>query len=214
METISVSEAKQLDDKTIHQVGLDSIVLMERAALSIYDDLTHNNGWNLNNILILAGYGNNGGDALALARILFTHHFNVTILPIGFKDNASEENKKQQFSCDYYHIPLTTADADFSQYTTIIDGIFGVGLSREVSNDFATVIEKANQANVPIHAIDIPSGLNGDTGQPMGTAIKATSTSTLSYVKTGMALDEAQQYVGQIFIDDIGIYKTNTFNNE
>ncbi len=105
-------------------------------------------------------------------------------------------------------------NADFNKYTTLVDALFGSGLSRNVGGDFATVIDKANASTAKIHAIDIPSGLNGDTGEVMGTAIKADSTSTIAYVKAGMVKPTAQPYVGKLFIDDIGIYKGNTFDNE
>lgn len=208
MESISVEQAQQLDQRTIQQIGISALVLMERAALAIYADLL-NGVSKLDNVLILAGYGNNGGDALALARLLYTHGFNVSILHVGNPEHASYENQKQQVSCDYYQIPIVDENIYFDQFTLIVDGIFGVGLSRIVSGNYHSIIEKVNQANTPVHAIDIPSGLNGDTGEPMGIAIHAETTSTLSYPKNGMTTQQAQKYVGQIFIDDIGIYKTN-----
>ncbi|MBU9790263.1 NAD(P)H-hydrate epimerase [Lentilactobacillus sp. IMAU92037] len=214
VQTISVEESRQLDDKTINQIGIPSMVLMERAGLKIYDDMRNNSDLDLNKVLILAGTGNNGGDGLVVARLLCTHGYDVSILTVGNPDHASEDHVSQQKICDYYQIPKAFMDADFNKYTTLVDALFGSGLSRNVGGDFATVIDKANASTAKIHAIDIPSGLNGDTGKAMGTAIKADSTSTIAYAKAGMVKPNAQPYVGKLLIDDIGIYKGNTFDNE
>lgn len=205
-KSISVEKSRQLDQKTINEVGIPSLVLMERAALKIYEDMLANDVLDLAKVLVIAGSGNNGGDALVVARLLETHGFDTSILLVGKPKHRSEQMEKQLQICEYYNVKQVFLDEDFSKYTTIVDGLFGSGLSRNVSGDFATVIDHANASGVKIHAIDIPSGLNGDTGQVMGTAIKATSTSTLAYVKVGMVKQGAQVYTGQIFIDDIGIY--------
>jgi NAD(P)H-hydrate epimerase len=214
MQTVSVAESRQLDDKTINQIGIPSMVLMERAGLKIYEDMVHNADLDLSRVLILAGTGNNGGDGLVVARLLATHNYNVSILTVGNPDHASPDHVNQQKICDYYQIPKVFMNADFDQYTTLVDALFGSGLSRNVGGDFATVIDKANAATAKIHAIDIPSGLNGDTGEVMGTAIKATSTSTIAYAKQGMVKAGANAYTGKLFVDDIGIYKGDTFDNE
>ncbi|GEP23462.1 NAD(P)H-hydrate epimerase [Lentilactobacillus diolivorans] len=206
-ETISVEESRQLDNKTINEIGIPSMVLMERAGLKIYEDMIHNDDLDLSNTLILAGTGNNGGDGLVVARLLSTHGYKVSILTVGNPDHASDDHKKQQHICDYYEIPKVFLNERFDNYTTLVDALFGSGLSRNVGGDFATVIDKANASDAKIHAIDIPSGLNGDTGEVMGTAIEATSTSTIAYAKEGMVKAAAKPYTGKIFVDDIGIYK-------
>ncbi len=212
--TISVAESRQLDDKTINQIGIPSLVLMERAGLKIYEDMLNNDELDLSNVLILVGGGNNGGDGLVVARLLFTHGYKVHILLVGNPAHTSDDHKTQLKICDYYQIPKVFLNEDFNQYTTIVDALFGSGLSRAVGGDYATVIDKANASTAKLHAIDIPSGLNGDTGEVMGTAIKATSTSTIAYAKNGMVKDAAKPYTGRLYIDDIGIYRANIFDNQ
>ncbi|EHO54500.1 NAD(P)H-hydrate epimerase [Lentilactobacillus kisonensis] len=214
VQTISVAESRELDDKTINKIGIPSMVLMERAGLKIYEDMLNNPALDLGKVLILAGTGNNGGDGLVVARLLCTHGYDVSIVTVGNPDHASEDHVNQQKICDYYQIPKAFMSDDFNKYTTLVDGLFGSGLSRNVGGDFATVIDKANASTANIHAIDIPSGLNGDTGEAMGTAIEATSTSTIAYAKAGMVKPGADKYTGKLFIDDIGIYKGNSFDNE
>ena len=212
-QSITVEQSRELDDKTINKIGIPSMVLMELAGLKIYQDMLDNKELNLDNVLILAGTGNNGGDGLVVARLLETHGYKVSILTVGNPDHASEDHKKQARICDYYQIPKVFMNANFDKYTTLVDALFGSGLSRNVGGDFATVIDNANGSAPKIHAIDIPSGLNGDTGEVMGTAIKAASTSTIAYPKVGMLKDEAKPYTGKIYVDDIGIYRGNTFEN-
>lgn len=208
---ITVEESRQLDAKTINEIGIPSLVLMERAGLKIYENMINNNDLDLSSTLILAGTGNNGGDALVVARLLVTHGYKVHTLTVGNPAHASDDHVTQAKICDYYQIPKVFLDENFDKYTTIVDGLFGSGLSRNVGGDFATVIDKANASTAKCHAIDIPSGLNGDTGEVMGTAIKATSTSTIAYPKVGMLKDQAKAYTGKIFVDDIGIYRGNQF---
>lgn len=213
-QSITVEESRELDDKTINKIGIPSLVLMERAGLKIYEDMINNKDLNLDNVLILAGTGNNGGDGLVVARLLETHGYKVSILTVGNPDHASDDHKIQAHICEYYEIPKVFMNANFDKYTTLVDALFGSGLSRNVGGDFATIIDKANASVAKIHAIDIPSGLNGDTGEVMGTAIKAASTSTIAYPKVGMLKDEAKPYTGKIYVDDIGIYRGNSFENE
>lgn len=213
-QSITVEESRELDDKTINKIGIPSMVLMERAGLKIYENMLDNKDLDLSNVLILAGTGNNGGDGLVVARLLATHGYKVSILTVGNPDHASDDHKSQRHICDYYQIPKVFMDAKFDEYSTLVDALFGSGLSRNVGGDFATIIDKANASAAKIHAIDIPSGLNGDTGEVMGTAIKATSTSTIAYPKVGMLKEQAKPYTGKIYVDDIGIYRGNTFENE
>lgn len=209
--TISVEQSRQLDQKTIEEVGIPSLVLMERAALAIYDNLLADERFNLKRVLVLAGTGNNGGDALAVARLLHTHGFAVSLLLVGKATHRSPQFTQQLQICEYYQIPEVPLTADFSQYSTIVDGLFGSGLSRPVAGDFAEVIQRANASGSLIHAIDIPSGLNGDSGQALGPTIQATSTTTLAYVKTGMIQPTATQFTGTILVANIGIYQNDRY---
>ena len=206
-KAITVEQSRALDDKTIHTIGIPSMVLMERAALKIYENMLANPDLDLSRILVLAGGGNNGGDALVVARLFYTHGYDVSILNVGNPAHASEDHKARTKICEYYKNPTIKMEDNFDDFTTIVDGLFGSGLSRNVEGDYAKVIDKANASTANIHAIDIPSGLNGDTGEVMGTAIKATSTSTIAYAKTGMVQEKARPYTGKIFVDDIGIYE-------
>ncbi|GAY73467.1 NAD(P)H-hydrate epimerase [Lentilactobacillus kosonis] len=210
---ITVAESRDLDKKTIEEIGIPSAVLMERAALEIYQDIITNPDLKLNHTLVLVGNGNNGGDALAVARLLFTHNYNVDVLLTGEASQLSTEAQRQLNICRYYNISEVPITVKLNDYTTLVDGIFGSGLTRDVEGDYKELIARANTSSAKIHAIDIPSGLNGDTGKPMGIAIKAISTSTIAYEKVGMIEPESWDYTGKIFVDDIGIYRDNHLEN-
>lgn len=147
-QTISVEESRQLDAKTINEIGIPSMVLMERAGIKIYENMLDNKDLDLSKVLILAGTGNNGGDGLVVARLLVTHGYSVHILTVGNPAHASDDHKAQAKICDYYEIPKAFLNEDFNQYTTLVDGLFGSGLSRNVGGDFATVIKAASTSTI------------------------------------------------------------------
>lgn len=211
--TISVAESRELDHRTINQIGIPSLVLMERAALKIYDNLLHESQFDLQKILVVVGPGNNGGDGLAVARLLITHDYDVTIMVVGDQAHASADNQTQAAICDHYQIPHIAVGSNLNDFTTIIDGLFGSGLTRAVTGAFLKVINQINASSANVLAIDIPSGLNGDSGVPMGQAIKADLTATLAYCKNGMNTPLSQEYTGRIVVNDIGIYFNDRFEN-
>lgn len=210
-KAISAQQARAFDDYTINHLGIPSPVLMERAALAVTQQLTTSINFDLTNVLIVAGSGNNGGDGVAVARLLHLRHVPVTVWLIGNLEHASEQLTQQYEIAKHYGIHVTqTKPAQLSTFTTIVDAIFGVGLSRPIVGQLAENIQALNQINVPILAIDIPSGVDSDTGQPMGVAIQAMETITMSYNKTGLTTKLGQQYAGRITIADIGIYDPET----
>ncbi len=205
---VTSSEMKHYDAYTANIIGLPSLVLMERAALAIINQLQKNH-YNLNKVAVVCGYGNNGGDGIAVARLLKLQHIDVDVYLIGEVENASDETLQQIKIAQHYNVKFITSLADsFSQYTTIIDAIFGIGLNRLVTGNFLHTIEQMNQSNVDVLAIDIPSGLCCDTGKILGTAVKAKQTVTFAYSKIGLSLHPGVELAGEITIADIGIYAT------
>ena len=205
---VTSSEMKHYDAYTSNTIGLPSLVLMERAALAVVNQL-NTNGYNLNKVAVVCGYGNNGGDGIAVARLLKLQHIDVDVYLIGEVENVSEETSQQIKIAQNYNIKFITSLAEsFSQYTTIVDAIFGIGLNRLVSGDFLHTIERINHSNVDVLAIDIPSGLCCNTGKILGTAVKAKQTVTFAYSKIGLTLYPGVELAGEVTIADIGIYAT------
>lgn len=178
---VTAAEMKRLDSHTINEIGIPSLVLMERAALAVRDEILTAFPLNQDHIVIVAGSGNNGGDGLAVARLLKIAGLPVTILNVGNPDHASAEHKTQERICNYYKIPETTDLSVLKKATLIVDAIFGIGINRPVQGHYQDVIKSINQATAPVVAVDMPSGLNTDSGDVMGVAVKATTTVTFAY---------------------------------
>lgn len=198
---------RALDHHTINEVGIPALVLMERAALAIADHILALPKEKRHQVVVVVGNGNNGGDGLAVARLLHLAGTPVKLLFVMPPAQASEENRVQQHTCAYYQIPATTDLAALKDATLIVDAIFGIGIDREVTGHYREVIEAVNQAPAPVVAVDIPSGLNTDTGEAMGVAVKAASTVTLAYTKLGLTTPSGEGFAGRIVIaDKVGIY--------
>lgn len=203
--TVSIAQARQGDSHTIQEIGIPSLVLMERAALGATGRLLDGN-FDLTNVLVFAGTGNNGGDGLAIARMLHVRDVKVTVMLTGAEDHTSTETAQQLKILHYYKIPVITASTDLTGYTTIVDAIFGIGLDRPVEGKFADWIDAINSSSAKVFSVDVPSGLNADTGEPQGATVKATATSSFAYAKKGFVTESGKQYTGQLFVEDIGVY--------
>ncbi|OCG06498.1 hypothetical protein A9G13_09470 [Gilliamella sp. wkB178] len=203
---VTSSEMKHYDTYTSQKVGIPSLVLMERAALAVIEQL--NTGqFNLRKVAVVCGYGNNGGDGVAVARLLKLKQIDVTIYFVGNPDHCSPETIQQIKIAQHYEVPITTSLSDsFTDYTTIIDAIFGIGLERAISGDFYHIIQLINQSEVDVLSIDVPSGISADTGKILGIAVKAKQTVTFAYKKIGLVLYPGTDFAGYVHIADIGIY--------
>ena len=201
---VSCSQMKNLDRHTIEVKKVPSLVLMERAALSVAEEMVKEPG-RLQNTLVVCGMGNNGGDGAAIARILFLWGYQVSLLFLGNPEHMSEETKRQKEICDSYGVPETNNPC-WNEYTTIVDAVFGIGLSRNVQGVYQEMMEQINQSGAYIWAVDIPSGINGDTGAVMGMAVRADETVTFAFAKAGHYLYPGTSFCGKLHVKDIGIY--------
>ena len=201
---LTAGEMQTADKTTIEDLGICQEVLMERAALAVVSRVLH---YKPNRVLCVCGIGNNGGDALAVARILLMQGIRADVFLCGVVEKQKPSVRKQ------YDIFVkvggkTITILDFSEYDMIVDGIFGVGLTRNVEGVFAEAADAMNAASTlgaKVIAADIPSGIHTDTGAVMGTAMKATETVAFAYYKPGHLLYPGAEYCGKVFVEDIGI---------
>ncbi len=154
-------------------------------------------------ILVVCGMGNNGGDGVACGRILAEKGFSVAILLLGQEKKASEEMKQQLLIARNLSIPVITTALP-SEYTIIIDAVFGIGLSRDITGEYAEWVRKINTSGAVIVSVDIPSGIDASTGKVLGAAIRADYTVTFGVKKRGLVLFPGMQYAGQVIVADIG----------
>lgn len=204
---VTGSEMKAIDTYTIQRLGIPSLVLMERAAFSMVcrmkEEITRSD-----RILCVCGAGNNGGDAVAVARILFGQGYAASVYMAGNPEKWTEETKKQIQIARNVGVPEYN-ELDLTHVRVVVDGLFGIGLSKAVREPYPTMIEKINNWHESgngrkIWSVDVPSGLSSDTGQVLGCAVRADATVTFGYMKRGMILYPGRDIAGKCFVEDIG----------
>lgn len=161
-----------------------------------------------NNIILLCGKGNNGGDAYVAGCYLLQSGHSVRAFHVvgGDKDSSLCAKNRARFQAAGGEVvDADAANVVFPADGVIVDGIFGTGFKGAVEGEFAVVVTAANKSHLPIIAIDIPSGLNGDSGVVETVAIKATTTVFLGFPKRGFFLNSGWDYIGKLFHVDFGL---------
>lgn len=208
MKVISCQEMKEIDNHAIKKIGIPGIVLMENAALKVINNID----LNLNRYAVVCGKGNNGGDGLAVARHLIVNNKRVKVYIAGNVGSGTDDfninlNILKNLKADITYIKgekeLTALKEDLQNSDLVLDALFGIGLKRNIEGIYFDVIKIMNDSSKQIIAIDIPSGINGDTGEVMGIAVKAVKTITFHAVKKGLM--NCEDYAGEIILEDIGI---------
>lgn len=207
------ASVRAIDAAAMTEFGIPGIVLMENAARGLCEHalnmLRDSAG---DSVLIVCGSGNNGGDGYALARHLHNHHVNVVIVAVGEPKPESDAGINRAI-CERMGLPIidarTLEAARFAEVDLIVDAIFGTGLDRAIdpASDAGRAIEAINASRKPILAVDVPSGVNCDTGQPVtagGPCVTATRTVTFVGMKVGFFTAGAQDWLGVTFVCDIG----------
>lgn len=198
-------EMQQIDAYSIQEIGIPGLVLMEKAALSMADEICSRFGKE-KSILIVVERGNNGGDGLALGRMLIEKGYAVTLYEIGGVKRASDSYQVQCAILEKLEIPLVH-ELPEEDFDIIVDGIFGVGLVREVAGVQKEVIEALNQKEAYRIAVDVPSGVEAGSGKILGTAFQADLTITFGLSKVGLVLYPGASYCGEVCVKDIGFPK-------
>lgn len=206
----NAKEAKKIDGISIEQIGIPSLVLMERAALAVakrVEELAKKE----DSILIVCGAGNNGADGVAAGRMLSEHGYRVSFLLLGNMQKASEEMRVQLAIVKNLSLSVRTTDdflkEELEQYTFVIDAIFGIGLSREITGKYAQWIKAVNAMQKPVVSVDVPSGIDATNGQVLGIAIRAKETITFGTLKSGLLFFPGAKYAGAVQVADIGFPK-------
>lgn len=208
---IRCEEMRSIDRYAIKDIGIPSIVLMENAALKVIDNIDLDN---THSFTIICGTGNNGGDGLAIARHLIIAEKKVNLYIIGNIDRGSEDfkinlNILKNMNVDITYIRttevLSSLKSSLCNSDLTIDAIFGIGLSRNIDGLYFETISYINNYSKEILSVDIPSGLQCDTGNIMSISVRADRTITFHGMKVGLL--DRKTYTGDIIIEDIGIPK-------
>ena len=199
-------EMQAIDAYSIHEIGIPGMVLMEKASMTLYDEVRRRFPDEHIRCLIVVEKGNNGGDGLALGRLLIEAGYPVDIYEIDGISRASESYQAQKNILEKMDIPVLDEIPE-EDYDIIIDGIFGVGLTREVAGIHREVITKLNKKEAFRIAIDVPSGVDASNGKVLGTAFKADLTVTFGLSKIGLLFYPGAAYAGEVVVKDIGFPK-------
>jgi NAD(P)H-hydrate epimerase len=181
---------------------------MERAALACVEAL-HVHHFDLTKTAVVCGMGNNGGDGVAIARLLHLRGNEVELLSLGNSQKQSVQRRDQGKIAKAYCVPCLDYDSDIllhSDYTTIVDALFGIGLSGELTGIHAQAVRDMNATDAPVLSVDIPSGICANTGRVLGEAVWAKVTVTFAFCKWGLTLPGGKEHAGDIKVADIGIY--------
>ena len=210
---LSCAEVREREGRAIAALGMPSLLLMENAGRNIADLLV-SLGIS-GKVAICCGKGNNGGDGLVVARHLDNWHIPVQVLLFGKPEELSPDSAVNYriltgsgVKVDVHAAPepdLETLRVDLATSDWIMDALFGTGLSGPVREPFDRVIAAMNASPAPLLAVDIPSGLDCDTGRPLGPTVRADHTATLLAWKVGFVQEAAREWIGQVHLVDIGL---------
>ena len=215
--TVTVDQMREVDRMMVDKIGVSILMMMENASRNIAILSRKLLGGNIKNkhIIVLCGKGNNGGDGLGAARHLINFGGTVTCILSGHKENLGG-NARVQFNV------LKNIDATIIEFSDqeeqiiqekinnsdlVIDTLLGYNLKGNPKEPIATLINLSNSAGRSILAVDIPSGLDGNTGQPHAPTIKANTTITLALPKAGLLTEKAKEFVGELYLADLSVPK-------
>ncbi len=215
MKLATAAQMRACDNTAIEKYSIAGLDLMENAGVGTVEAMAQYFGpLNERAVTILVGPGNNGGDGLVIARALYDFEAEPQVIMLVADEKLTGDAAVNLERAKVLDIPFSSclSEADIplmaerlAQSDIVVDSVFGTGLTREVSGHFALTIEVVNQLDMDVVAVDIPSGLNSDTGKPLGICVNATLTCTYGLAKAGQFLGDGPAHVGAVLIIDIGI---------
>ena len=221
LSSLTAAQMKACDGYTIDTLGVPSQVLMERAAREAALFLNRRGDlFPAGKVLLLCGSGNNGGDGFAMARFLSDGSCGeprpVTVVYTGaLTDDGLPDVTRMSPECARQYglareawitvLPMSGWREAVRGAAVMVDAVLGIGLDRPVAGEIASLLEAAAGSGLPVLAMDIPSGVNADTGEVMGVALPAVATVTMQALKAGLLLYPAADLCGEIFVAELGI---------
>jgi ADP-dependent NAD(P)H-hydrate dehydratase / NAD(P)H-hydrate epimerase len=201
----SAAQVRARDRDAIENRGIAGYTLMTRAAQAALDVLRQQ--WpRARQVRVLCGSGNNGGDGYALARLARAQGLDVAVMALIPSERLRGDARRAYDDCRAAGVPIGAFDVgQLAVANLMVDAIFGIGLDRPVDPVMAAVIDAVNRCAKPVLALDVPSGLHADTGQVMGTAVRATHTVSFVGLKVGCFVGAGLAHCGELHFSDLGI---------
>lgn len=213
MKIFASNQIHELDEYTIKNEPIKSIDLMERAARALTNEIAYD--WSASTpVVVFAGPGNNGGDALAVARMLAQLKYQIKVYLFNIRGTLSAdcaENKRRlndsKYKCEFYEVRDEFDPPELKEGMLVIDGLFGSGLDRPLQGGFASLVKYINASKADVVSIDVPSGLmtEDNSRNTRVNIIQADLTLTLGTQKLAFLFPETQEFLGELRILDIGL---------
>lgn len=201
----STAQVRSLDSHAINELGIAGYILMKRAGEAALRYLRTR--WPMaHRIVIVCGGGNNAGDGYVLARFAQAAGLSVTVLAVIDPDQLCGDARQayEDFKSSGGQLHNFTPTL-FKEGDVVVDALLGTGLQGTVRESFASVIRAVNFSGRPVFALDVPSGLDSDTGVPLGDAVRADCTVTFVGLKTGLFIGDGPEFAGTVYFDDLEI---------
>ncbi len=218
---ITREEAREVDRKAIEEYGIPSILLMENAGRACAEEVLGLRGEDATApVLVLCGPGNNGGDGLVIARTLWNRGVPVDVVFVGEQEKLERTSEDVRTNARLWRglgrrIEHAVTDPELEalarrskEASVIVDALFGTGFVRELTGIYAQVIRGVGEAKRPVLAVDLPSGLDANTGEVLGVAVVADVTVSFVGAKAGFARGEGPRHCGRVVVAEIGIPRT------
>ena len=208
---LTASQMAQVDRTTIDTVQIPGVVLMENAGKGVVQEIEDLLGdFKKKHVLIFCGKGNNGGDGYVIARRLHNHGAEVVVFLAGKKEAIKGDAKinltiLENLGIDVYEISSMEEIPQFHRVDLVVDALLGTGVTGPVVGFFGDLIKTMNNYGAPIVAVDLPSGMETDTGAVHGACVEADVTVTMAHLKAGLLFSPAQDHAGEIVIANIGV---------
>ena len=209
MKVARVDEMRDLDRRATEEFGISEDLLMEDAGQAVYFVMWQEFGIKNNKFVVLCGGGNNGGDGLVVARKIHSNGGEAKVFLLDNETKFRGAAKKNFDIVSRMPIEISKVDSidsiipEVLDSHAIVDAIFGTGLVREVSGIYKDAIHLINDSHRMVFSVDIPSGINGDTGEVMGLAVKADYTVTFGLPKLGNMLYPGYDHCGKLYVSHI-----------
>lgn len=208
MKVVSAEQMRELDRRAIEEFGVPGVVLMENAGRAVVEEAAKAfpplQG---KRVVVFCGAGNNGGDGFVIARYLLLAGAEPTIVMVGNEDALKADARAHYEIARRLQIPIRTASSpppDVQRAELYVDALLGTGIKDAPKPPYADAIELMNESDKPIVAVDIPSGVDADTGAIPGAAVRAALTVTFGYPKLGLLTYPGAECVGRLLTVDIG----------
>ncbi|MFO7762025.1 MAG: NAD(P)H-hydrate dehydratase [Thermodesulfobacteriota bacterium] len=213
MRLVKTEQMQSFDSIAINDYGIPGVVLMENAGRCTAEIIGKYFGIaGGRKVVIFAGPGNNGGDGLVIARHLYQQGAEIVVYLLVSEEKIKGDALVNLNIVKKLSIPVKTAfsvedvaDEDISQARLLVDALFGTGLKRTITGHFAEIIDLINRVDLPVVAVDMPSGLDGDRGIVLGSCVEADLTATYGLAKPGQFTYPGHKYTGRLEVVDIGI---------